>query len=486
MSRASAIILLVFILAASSCSVQRFLPPGERLYKGTSITIQKNKETAGRAKSLKKTIGLAASPKPNKFLLGQPYKVWWWYVLGEPKREKGLKAFLRKTLGEPPVLSSRVNATATAQNMESLMENLGYFHTTVQGDTINTGRYFTKAIYTAQVQPQYRLGKIEWVEDSSALLQLLKRNSETAGLLKTGNPYRFSDITAERDRLDLVLKTKGYYYFNPDYLMAYADSTVGDRKVNLILNIKKTIPEVAKHPYRINDIFVFPRYSLETAKTDTAKVNFDTYDSLKIKTSPTIDNSVFSRMITYRPGRIYSSRQQNTTLNRLINLPAFKFVKNRFEPVKDSLRKDKPYLLNAYYYLTPAKKNSIQAELDGFTKENNFLGTQVSLNYKNRNAFKGAEQLGIKVYGAIETTSGTAVKNNNIRLGTELTLKVPKYVTPFFRIKESFFYPPNTNFYWGMSFCEEMYYLQKIFFVSPRCYVETECATAIHPLAHFH
>lgn len=464
MSRASAIWILVVVFAASSCSVQRFLPAGERLYKGTQITIQKHKETAGTSKSLKKTIQLAASPKPNKFLFGQPYKVWFWYVLGEPKREKGLKAFLRNKLGEPPVFSSRVNAKATSENMQSLMENLGYFHTTVQGDTINTGSYFTKAIYTAQVQPQYHLGVIEWVNDSSALVQLLKQNSETAGLLKTGKPYRLSDITAERDRLDLVLKTKGYYYFNPDYLMAYADSTVGARKVNLILNIKKTIPEDAKHAYRIKDIFVYPKYSLESAKTDTAKFNFDTYDSLKIKTNRRFDNSLFSRMITYRPSSMYSSRQQNTTLNRLINLPAFKFVKNRFEQAKDSLRKDSSHLLNAYYYLTPAKRNSIQAEVDGFTKENNFLGTQVSLNYKNRNAFKEGEQLGVKVYGAIETTSGAGVKNNNLRVGTEVTLKVPKYVTGFFRIKENFFYPPNTNFLLGYEFLKkDIYYTKNLF-----------------------
>ncbi len=156
-------------------------------------------------------------------------------MIGQPKREKGLKAFLRNKLGEPPVFSSRINAKATAENMQSLMENLGYFHTTVQGDTVNTGSYFTKANYNAQVQPQYTLDKIEWVQDSTELIKLLERDFKRRGLLKTGNPYTLSDITAERDRLDLFLKTRGYYFFNPDYLMAYADSSVGNRKVNLFL-----------------------------------------------------------------------------------------------------------------------------------------------------------------------------------------------------------------------------------------------------------
>ena len=275
--------LVVLVLVAASCSVQRYLPAGERLYKGSTVKVDKNKETTTSAKSLRKTLSLAVSPKPNKFILGQPYKVWFWYKIGEPKREKGFKAFLRNKLGEPPVLSSRVNAKATAENMASLMDNLGYFQTTVQGDTVNTGRYFVKANYRAQVQPQYSIGQIKWVGDSTPLLKLLERNSTRNGIIKVGSPYRLSDISAERDRLDLVLKQRGYYYFNPDYLMAYADSTAGQRKVNLFFNIKTTTPEDAKFPYKINSITIFPNYTLASAQLDTSKSGLEMYDSLQIK-----------------------------------------------------------------------------------------------------------------------------------------------------------------------------------------------------------
>jgi outer membrane protein insertion porin family len=457
---------VILIVIASSCSVQKYLPPGERLYKGATVKVEKNKETTTTAKSLRNTIALAASPKPNKFLLGQPYKVWFYYKIGEPKREKGLKAFLRNRLGEPPVLGSRVNAKATAENMASLMDNLGYFHTTVQGDTVHTGSYFVKANYTAQVQPQYKLDSIKWVGDSSLALQkLLKRNADKNGLLKTGNPYHLSDIATERDRLDLFLKTRGYYFFNPDYLMAYADSTVGGRKVNLYLNLKKTTPEEAKHPYKINSITVFPNYSLTSPDLDTSKRAVEIFDGLRIKdTIKNFKKELFAQTITYRPGSIYNSRQQNTTLNRFINLGAFKFVKNRFEPIKTANENDTSYSMNVYYYLTPAKQKSIQAQVDGFTKENNFLGTQFSVNWRNRNAFKGAEQLAVKTYASIETTSGDSVKNSNYRLGTEITLKIPRYAIPFFKIKDKNFYPPNTSLLLGYElFKKDIFYLKNLF-----------------------
>jgi len=275
------------IVAATSCSVRRFLPAGEKLYKGSTVIVQKDPGVKNTNKQLKKHLKLAITPRRNKFLLGQPYKVWWWYVIGEPdpeKTEKGLRSFLRKKLGEAPVLSSRINAPVTAENMQAFMENTGYFHTRVQGDTVNSG-YFTKAVYTAQVQPQYHIKSITWVSDSSALLKTLEERQKSRGILKVGAPYQLSDISAERDQLDLYLKTRGYYYFNPDYLMAYADSTVGNRQVELYLNVKKTIPEAAKYPYRINNITVFPNYSLVSKQLDTSIVGAIKYDGLYIKDS---------------------------------------------------------------------------------------------------------------------------------------------------------------------------------------------------------
>ncbi len=448
------------MLSMASCSVQKYLPPGERLYSGSTVHVEKNPEVKTKSKQLQKTIKLAAKPRSNKFLLGQPWKVWWYYKLGEPEHDRGLRRFLRNKLGEAPVLSSRVNATVTAENMQALLENLGYFHSTVQGDTTNYS-YFTKAVYHAQVQPQYYLNEIKWVNDSSRLMKILQ-STESRSLLKKGNPYRLSDITAERDRLDLFLKTRGYYYFNPDYLMAYADSTIGDRKVDLYLNIKNTTPENAKHAYRINSIVVFPNYTLTSVQLDTSRYGAEYFEGLLIKdTIHKFKNRLFASTITYRPGSVYNSRTQNSTLNRFINLNTFKFVKNRFEPLPVT---DTSHVMDVYYYLTPAKKKSIQGQVDAFTKENSYLGSQLSINMRNRNTFKGAEQFNLRMYGGFETSYADSTRNNNYRLGAEASFKFPRYVLPFFRIKENNFYPPNTSITAGYEwFRKSLLYTKNLF-----------------------
>lgn len=94
-------ILFILLLAASSCSVRRFLPPGEKLYKGSTVKVEKNPEVKNTTKQLRNQLKLAVKPRRNKFILGQPYKVWWWYVIGEPdpdKKESGLRSF-KKTVG---------------------------------------------------------------------------------------------------------------------------------------------------------------------------------------------------------------------------------------------------------------------------------------------------------------------------------------------------------------------------------------------------
>jgi outer membrane protein insertion porin family len=455
----------IILLTASSCGVSRFLPEGEKLYKGATINVKKNTETKTSSKALKKQLKQAVTPQRNKFLLGQPYKVWWWYVIGEPgpkNNGKGLKAFLRKKLGEPPVLSSRVNAKTTAENMQSFMENTGYFHTTVQGDTVNSG-YFTKAIYTAQVQPQYKIKTITWVSDSSALLKLLERRQKRKrAFLKTGDPYRLSNISAERDALDLFLKTKGYYYFNPDYLMAYADSTIGNREVALYLNVKKNTPQRARYPYRINNIIIYPNYSLAPSKNDTSLSSAVKFDGLIIEDSAKkFRERLFAQTVTYRTDSLYNSRSQNTTLNRFISLGAFKFVKNRFEEVNDSSRRR----INVHYYLTPAKKKSFQGVIDGFTKDNNYMGTQLSVNWKNRNTFGGAELLTVKAYTGVEVSFADSLKNNNsYRIGAEASIKFPRYAIPFLNIKENNFYTPNTNLLIGYElYRRQLFYTKNLF-----------------------
>ena len=65
---------LIIIIATSSCGVRRYLPEGERLYRGATIKIEKEKDVSASSRSLNKQLRLAARPGANKFALGNHIK----------------------------------------------------------------------------------------------------------------------------------------------------------------------------------------------------------------------------------------------------------------------------------------------------------------------------------------------------------------------------------------------------------------------------
>src|SRR3954468_7173181 len=127
---------LVLIIGSASCGVNRRLLPGQQIYDCASIKVEIPQGTKTKASALEKKLKPLATPKRNKRLFGRPYKVWWWYVLGQPKKEKGFKTWLRNTIGEAPVLAEDLNPELNAQNMQALLENEGHFNSEVIVDTI--------------------------------------------------------------------------------------------------------------------------------------------------------------------------------------------------------------------------------------------------------------------------------------------------------------------------------------------------------------
>ena len=284
---------------------------------------------------------------------------------------------------------------------------------------------------------------MKFQQDSSDLQKAINRATRRS-LLKPGQPFDLGVIKAERTRIDASLKNRGFYYFAPEFLLVDTDSTIGNNKVNLYVNTKPETPVEARKIYKINKVYIYSNYSLNDALADTNPSHARFYSGYYVVDSSKFYNPrLFAQAMQFEPGETYNRRQHNITLNRLINLGIFKFVKNRFEPVGDSA-------LNAYYYLTPLAKKSLRGEIGGVTKSNNLTGTQVSLGFTNRNTFKGGEILTIDGYvGSEVQVSGLYRGYNTFRVGAEANLAFPRFITPFFSINPNGGFVPRTNMQLG-------------------------------------
>lgn len=429
--------LLTYVLFAGiistifSCNTTKKVPANDALYMGATVKVESDSLSNKKKRAIRTQLQALPRPRPNARFLGIPLKLSFYNMGG-----------LFKRLGEPPVLLSSVNLENNVNILHNNLENTGYFRAKVSGDTIVNGKK-ARAVYTAAPGPQYTINSVNFQQDSSELQKAINRTKQRS-LLKVGAPFDLAVIKAERTRIDASLKNRGFFYFDEDYLLVDTDTTIGNTKVNLYVNTKPATPVEARRVYRINKVFIYSNYSLNDAQADTNPAHSRFYRGYYVVDSSKFYNPrLFEQAMQFQPGETYNRRQHNITLNRLINLGIFKFVKNRFDPVGDSL-------LNAYYYLTPMPKKSLRAEIGGLTKSNNLTGTQITLGFTNRNTFKGGEILTINGYvGSEVQVSGQYRGFNTFRIGTEANLAFPRFITPFVTVNPAGGFVPRTNMQLG-------------------------------------
>ena len=119
-------ILIFYVFVLCNCNVTKYVPDGETLYNGAKVEI----DSPHKIKGEKKIISEAQSViklKPNSKILGQRVKLWIYHHAKEPKKEKGLKYWIKYKLGELPVYTSAATPSATSELITAKVFNKGFF-----------------------------------------------------------------------------------------------------------------------------------------------------------------------------------------------------------------------------------------------------------------------------------------------------------------------------------------------------------------------
>jgi outer membrane protein assembly factor BamA len=458
-----------------SCSETKSLEEGQYLYNGSKIKI-KAVPALSRSKSrkLKAELEGLLRPKPNGSFLGIRFKLLLYNLAGTPKG-KGLRYLIRDKLGEPPVLASYSAFEKNRTVLQNRLENRGYFKDTVLLDTIYKERKLS-AVYTAEIGKQYSIRNLVYPSGPDSLSQEIARMAPRS-LLKKGEPYNLDVIKNERIRIDNRMKQKGYYYFRPDDLLFRVDSTIGDQQVDMTLVIKKSTSPEAYKIYRIKDVVVFADYNMhvDTSINVAGMPRYHGY--IIIDSGKLFKPQIFTQALVFKPGDLYNRREHDLSLNRLISLGVFKFVKIRFDETDTAQNK-----LNAYYYLTPTEKKSIRFEISGLTQSNDANGGQISVNWRNRNIFKGAELLTSTAYlGYLRQNLGQGVFTNTTKFGVDLSLYVPRIIGPVkFQTNSGFI--PKTRFSLGYEYYNQSAEYTLNSFKAGFAYIWKESVTKEHTL----
>ncbi|SDH58885.1 Outer membrane protein assembly factor BamA [Chryseobacterium taeanense] len=469
--------------AAVSCNT-RYLKEDQMLYTGAEINIENDTISKSEKKDLKAGLEDNLTPKPNSSFLGLRPKLFFYNIAREPKKEKGFNYWLKYKVGEKPVLLGDVDREFNKDIIENYSENKGYFNARATYDTVAKNKK-AKVIYTLTPGARYLISDVKFQQDSTLV------NSEIQSLtdktfLKKGQPFDLDVIKAERERIDNGLKERGFYYFHPDNIIVQADSTVsGNHKVELNVKLKDNTPDLSKQQFSIDKVIVFPNYNIRDVKDGKYNVpmNSDSLSKYAYNDIYVIDPEhkfkprIFDRALYFKQGDLYNRTNHNLTLNRLISLGVFKFVKNEFV-VADSLK----HKFDAYYLLTPRELQSLRLEALGRTNSANYAGSELNLNWTHRNFFRGAEQFKASVYGAFDVQIGGPKNAKNIfRAGSNVQLSIPRIIAPF-RFHSSSAFVPRTNITLGYEFQNRTEYYTLNTFSGSFGYVWKENARKEHDL----
>ncbi|MGF7229759.1 BamA/TamA family outer membrane protein [Arachidicoccus sp.] len=439
------IYILILAIFFAACSNTKYLHDGEKLYTGAVVKIEKNKSLSSyEKKSIKEEMNALLLPKPNASFLGLRIKLFI-YNKTQTTKTKGIQHWLNNKFGEPPVLLSSVDVNKNSEILQNRLQNEGYFNANIVSDTIQKKKTGS-AIYTIQTGDSYTIDSVIFPRPGNdSLLSAIARTSRRT-LLKKGNKYNLDIIKNERTRIDARLKNQGFYYFSPDDILMRVDSSKGNHQVAMYVTLKNTTPEKATKVYHINNIYVYPRYSLRDTSKNLEDAKFYKWYYV-VDSSKSIRPIAFENTVQLHPGDVYSRIKHNNSLNRFVNLGPYKFVKNTFQEVnKDSAK------LDAYYFLTPYKTKSLQLDVLGRTTSANYAGSQVNINWRNRNAFKGAEALSVTLFGSTDVQFGGQNNGYNVyQAGIQTSISWPRFISPF-KFKADNAYIPHTNLTLGYSF----------------------------------
>jgi len=432
--------LCIACLLVAACSTTRKLKPGQKLYLGAEVKI--NPDSSGRIddqKDIRKTLAAKTRPRPNKSFLGIKWKLLLYNLAPDTVKPRGLGNWLKNKVGEAPVLLSSVNLKYNNAVLKSYLISEGYLQAEVTGDTVARSKK-GKAIYTVQTGSRYRMNEISFPEDTSLITRQINETRENT-LLKTGDFYDLDTYKNERIRVDNDLKEKGYFYFNPDYLILQVDSTIGRHLVNVRLRVKNTTPDAALKPYTIRSINIYPSYTLRRDSL-LRQLEPQVYGDFNIfDNRNTFKAGIFDRLVFFKKGEYYNRKDHNLSLNRMVNIGAFQDVRAEFLPV-DSFRNNQ---LDLNIYLTPLRKNSLSFSVTGTNKSSNFVGSEVKLTQTTRNLFRGAEILSVSASGGFETQySGQTRGVHSYSFTTEGKLTFPRFLVPFYKPKSTTAFIPKT------------------------------------------
>ena len=460
----------------SSCSVKKFIPQGNQITVKYSVKLNDKPEEV----SFSELRGLIKPKANGKFLFWMPKLYYYFRHIDKPTK---FNTWLNKNYGEEPVYSDKYNLDKVSSNMEIYLDNIGFFNSKVIYK-IHSKKIKDKVVFKVELGTPYHIRSIKYdIKDSLLSSYVIKDKSKT--LLKEGNIYNAYTLDDERDRISEILRNSGYYLFSRNYIQFVIDSNHRNHSMNISFklnnikdptNVPGEFTERNHNRYFINSVTVIPELKpseIQTFDTTVVKINFwntdktYSYDFLHSKNKKKmLKSSAFNQAIKIKPGEAYSAKDVQNTYRRLFNYQIIRTANIGFDTINNNTSDTLHKLLNCKISMQESNLNVFSIEAEG-TNSSGDLGMRGNLVFLNKNIFKRAEVLRIRLNGGFEAQTfvdegGSQNIFNTFETGIEGTVFFPRFFSPIRLNRFNQRFNPTSNLRFGYNYQRRPNYTRNI------------------------
>lgn len=353
--------------------------------------------------------------------------------------------------GEPVSVFDSAAVVLTEEKLHDYLTSKGYFTNKVTSKVTNIAR-LVNVTYRLEPGRPYIIDSIFYNISDTVILKLVK-NKAVDSYLKRGEHYDQSKFTAERERLDLLMKDHGFYDFSRQYIEFKADTGYlsPNRRVMVMIEIK----DPAKRGYHKQFTIDSVTFVTDAGYAENLKRTGRTYRDIQYRYHRDDYNlKILSQRVFLAPGEHFSRRKTLNTQRQLNNLDAFKFVNINFDTTGGK------FIANIF--TSPLARYEWTNEA-GVSVTQGYPGPFYNMTFRKRNVFKGMETLDLSGrfgFEGVAPATSDADFYKSTEAGVNASLTFPQFIWPFreeVRFRQAQ-YNPKTKFTAGYAFTERPEY----------------------------
>lgn len=437
MKRIISILFLLYLL--SSCSGVKHLPEGESLYVGTKqMKISKvdygdnwKIKDAGR-KRTEVYYNLWDLPNGSvgvPVFRTIPFRLMA-YNFYYTEKDKGFSHWMMNNFGEPPVTISKINPALKAEKIKSMYENWGHFGTTVNYQVKYSKRKpLGKVYYQFLIPKSYSYRNIDYTIDSVQLpIQESLNSYKKTSLLLSGDEFDLDKIKKEKNNIINHFHDQGYYFLREKEVVILADTSVGNRQIDLRISMSYNLSAVYFKKQMIENQTI----SIDSIIQPPGQDKYYRWPTGKIK------KSLFDSIIHVRPGNYYSFSNVKISIRNLSEIGIFtKPLVSLSVADNDSVK------LNSSVSVQPLDASSISVNAKANYKNIGYIGPSLGASFGQLNLFGGAENLTVDLDGYYDFPIGVFKERVSRASGFTVnsTLSAPLIRPPFRFIRQTYSLP---------------------------------------------